>query len=174
MWLTLSHADIFTVRDVNPSFFVLVIIVLTRHNHSLTPSLIIMSPRSPPSSSDNDDHPVAAAHVQRAEHEASINRNPHPDFIRVQASRPDWSESHAASSSSSSWKFTKTRDPNWKWGQGGNDNGESLDKDHVEIDPYAPGRPSNFNYKLLISGIVPRPIGFYSTVSKDGELRIFP
>ncbi|KAK6379723.1 hypothetical protein LTS17_005796 [Exophiala oligosperma] len=131
-----------------------------------------MSPRSPLSSSDNDDHPVAAAHVQRAEHEASINRNPHPDFIRVQASRPDWSESHAASSSSSSWKFTKTRDPNWKWGQGGNDNGESLDKNHVEIDPYAPGRPSNFNYKLLISGIVPRPIGFYSTVSKDGVLNM--
>jgi flavin reductase (DIM6/NTAB) family NADH-FMN oxidoreductase RutF len=44
-----------------------------------------------------------------------------------------------------------------------------LDKKHVEIDPYAEGRPMIFNYKLLISGIVLRPIGFLSTQSVDGK-----
>jgi len=44
-----------------------------------------------------------------------------------------------------------------------------LDKKHVEIDPYAEGRPMMLNYKLLISGIVPRPIGFLSMQSVDGK-----
>lgn len=39
----------------------------------------------------------------------------------------------------------------------------------VEIDPYEEGRPAVFNYKLLISTIIPRPIGFISTTSKDGS-----
>lgn len=30
------------------------------------------------------------------------------------------------------------------------------------------GRPATFNYKLLISAIIPRPVGFVSTRSKDG------
>ena len=44
-----------------------------------------------------------------------------------------------------------------------------MDKKHVEIDPYAEGRPMMLNYKLLISGIVPRPIGFLSMQSVDGK-----
>ncbi len=43
-----------------------------------------------------------------------------------------------------------------------------MQKSHIEIDPYAEGRPPVYNYKLLISGITPRPIGFISTISKDG------
>ena len=39
----------------------------------------------------------------------------------------------------------------------------------MEIDPYQDGRPATFNYKLLISAIIPRPIGFVSTRSKDGS-----
>lgn len=39
----------------------------------------------------------------------------------------------------------------------------------MEIDPYEEGRPGISNYKLLISGIVPRPIGFISTRSADGK-----
>lgn len=39
----------------------------------------------------------------------------------------------------------------------------------MEIDPYEEGRPATFNYKLLISGIVPRPIAFVSTRSEDGS-----
>lgn len=39
----------------------------------------------------------------------------------------------------------------------------------MDIDPYQDGRPATFNYKLLISAIIPRPIGFVSTRSKDGS-----
>ena len=100
-------------------------------------------------------------HEQRADAEKHVGRNPHPDFSKVQASRPDWEEQ-------SQWHFTKTRKPDWKLGEGANDGGESLKKKHVEIDPYEEGRPAIFNYKLLISGIVPRPVGFISTRSEDG------
>ena len=59
--------------------------------------------------------------------------------------------------------------PDWKPGMGANDGGEWAKHDHVEIDPYQDGRPATFNYKLLISAIIPRPIGFVSTRSKDGS-----
>jgi hypothetical protein len=103
----------------------------------------------------------SAAHMHRSRHEASIKRNPHPDFKQVEESRPAWNASEA-------WRYTKTKDTKWEWGQGGNDKGESLKKDHIAIDPYAEGRPPAYNYKLMISGMIPRPIGFLSTVSKDG------
>ncbi|KAH8805270.1 flavoprotein oxygenase [Xylogone sp. PMI_703] len=84
----------------------------------------------------------------------------HPPFKDVEASRPPWHEDVGPT-------FTRTRKPDWKPGGGANDH--SFDgKKHVEIDPYAPGRNPNLNYKLLISAIVPRPIGFMSTLSKDG------
>lgn len=86
----------------------------------------------------------------------------HPDFKTVEASRPSWREDASPS-------YTKTRKPDWKPGEGATDGGENLKKSHVEIDPYAEGRPSTFNYKLLISAIVPRPIGFVSTTSADGK-----
>ena len=94
--------------------------------------------------------------------EAVIKRNPHGDFNKVQAARPDWD-------TSKHWNFTKTANPGWTYGSGANDGGECLKKDHVEIDPNAEGRPAASNYKLLISGIIPRPIGFLSTRSKDGK-----
>ncbi|KAJ9295087.1 hypothetical protein DTO271G3_6257 [Paecilomyces variotii] len=87
----------------------------------------------------------------------------HPDFKAVEASRPPWREDVSPS-------YTKTRKPDWKPGEGATDGGESLKKNHVEIDPYAEGRPATFNYKLLISAIVPRPIGFVSTTSADGKV----
>jgi flavin reductase (DIM6/NTAB) family NADH-FMN oxidoreductase RutF len=54
-------------------------------------------------------------------------------------------------------------------GQGATDNGAGLKKQHVEIDPFTEGRPWYLDYTLLISGIVPRPIGFVSTKSQDGR-----
>ncbi|GAD95446.1 hypothetical protein MYCGRDRAFT_48694 [Paecilomyces variotii No. 5] len=87
----------------------------------------------------------------------------HPDFKTVEASRPSWRDDASPS-------YTKTRKPDWKAGEGATDGGENLKKSHVEIDPYAEGRPSTFNYKLLISAIVPRPIGFVSTTSADGKV----
>ena len=95
--------------------------------------------------------------------ESQIKRNPHPDFKKVEASRPDWKED-------AKFDFTKTKQPEWKYGDGANDGGASLNKKYVEIDPYEDGRPPAFNYKLLISAVTPRPIGFCSTVSKDGML----
>lgn len=102
------------------------------------------------------------AHEQMLDGEAAIKRNPHGNFKEVEASRPAWREQ-------SEWSFTQTRNPSWQPGDGANDNGESLKHDHVDIDPYADGRPATFNYKLLISAIVPRPVGFVSTRSADGE-----
>jgi flavin reductase (DIM6/NTAB) family NADH-FMN oxidoreductase RutF len=99
-------------------------------------------------------------HTSRADAEGAVKRNPHPDFSKVQASRPDWA--------TSTFTFSKTKDPTWQWGSGANDSGESLTKKHIEIDPYAPNRSPVANYKLLISGIIPRPIGFLSTRSLDG------
>lgn len=102
-----------------------------------------------------------SGHEQRFDQEKTVGRNPHPDFSKVEASRPDWDPN-------TEWHFTKTKQPGWKLGQGANDGGASLEKKHVEIDPYEDGRPAVFNYKLLISGIIPRPIGFVSTRSEDG------
>ncbi|KAI1768986.1 hypothetical protein GGR53DRAFT_475202 [Hypoxylon sp. FL1150] len=97
--------------------------------------------------------------------EAEIKRNPHPDFKKVEASRPDFDHG-------SSFRYTKTIDPSWTFGSGANSTQDgTADKKHISIDPYEPGRPAPFNYKLLISGVVPRPIGFVSSVSADGRTR---
>lgn len=93
--------------------------------------------------------------------ESAVKRNPHGDFNKVQASRPDWDESKQ-------WHYTKTRNPSWTYGSGATDNPGAV-RSHVSIDPYAEGRQPVLNYKLLISGIIPRPIGFLSTRAKDGS-----
>lgn len=85
-----------------------------------------------------------------------------PDFDQLQASRPDFRRDAQLT-------FSKPPNPAWKNGDGANDNGESLKRDHVEIDPNEEGRPVASNYKLLISGMVPRPIALISTKSQDGQ-----
>ena len=92
--------------------------------------------------------------------EKLINRNPHGDFKTVEASRPKWD-------ATKSFDYSQTPKPDWAFGSGANDK-SSIDIPHVEIDPHAEGRPAVFNYKLLISAVIPRPIGFLSTRSKDG------
>lgn len=108
------------------------------------------------------EHASSNQHNSMMDGEAAVKRNPHPDFKKVEASRPDWHERQP------NWEFTKTKNPDWKLGGGANDGGEGVKKEHREIDPYAEGRPAVFNYKLLISAIIPRPIGFVATRSKDG------
>ncbi|KAH9989494.1 hypothetical protein F4779DRAFT_610394 [Xylariaceae sp. FL0662B] len=99
------------------------------------------------------------------EQEAQYQRNPHPDFKQVEASRPDWD-------SAAQIRYTKTAAPSWRFGDGANaEHAAAATKKHIAIDPYEPGRPAPFNYKLLISSIVPRPIGFVSTQSADGRSR---
>ncbi|KAL8761902.1 MAG: hypothetical protein Q9184_002006 [Pyrenodesmia sp. 2 TL-2023] len=73
----------------------------------------------------------------------TVNSNPHPDFVKVEASRLNWRHDDR-------WHLTKTVNPGWKLGDVANDEGDILKRDHVEIDPYADGRPAVFNYKLLI------------------------
>ncbi|KOS40012.1 hypothetical protein ACN38_g9121 [Penicillium nordicum] len=85
-----------------------------------------------------------------------------PEFEETQASRPDFRRDTEVT-------YTKSPNPTWKEGDGANDNGESLKKDHVEIDPNEEGRPVASNYKFLISGMVPRPIALVSTQSADGK-----
>lgn len=93
--------------------------------------------------------------------ESDIKRNPHPDFKKVEASRPAWDRD-------ATFKYTQTASPSWTPGSGANDLPVPSSAAHVTIDPYAEGRAPVNNYKLLISAIVPRPIAFISTVSKDG------
>lgn len=107
-----------------------------------------------------------AHHEQMADAEKAIKRNPHPDFKKVEASRPDWSHERQ-------WHFTKTIAPEWKFGDGANDK-SSASKSHIAIDPYEPGRPATFNYKLLISAVVPRPVGFCSTLGRNGKRNLAP
>lgn len=95
--------------------------------------------------------------------EDAIKRNPHPDFKKVEASRPPFD-------SSASLQFTQAPAPEWKFGDGSNGtDAGAVGKKHVAIDPYEDGRPAVFNYKLLISSVVPRPIAFLSTRSADGK-----
>lgn len=82
-------------------------------------------------------------------------------FAEAQSSRPDWDASVTQT-------HTKTVDPLKFW-QGATDHGVGQKKQHVEIDPFAEGRSWYLNYTLLISGIVPRPIGFVSIKSQDGQ-----
>ncbi|KAF1995711.1 hypothetical protein P154DRAFT_548360 [Amniculicola lignicola CBS 123094] len=105
--------------------------------------------------------PTAAPSEPKLDAEATIKRNPHPDFKKVEASRPPFN-------TSSQFHYTQTPSPSWTPGSGANTS-PPPSVPHREIDPYAPGRPAVHNYKLLISGIVPRPIGFVSTISADGE-----
>jgi flavin reductase (DIM6/NTAB) family NADH-FMN oxidoreductase RutF len=97
----------------------------------------------------------------RADAEKEIKRNPHGDFKAVEASRPPFD-------TSISFHYTQTPKPDWKPGSGPN-TPSSLTKPHRSINPYEDGRPVVHNYKLLISAIVPRPVGFVSTISADGK-----
>lgn len=84
------------------------------------------------------------------------------NFNEIQASRPEFKRDTEVT-------FTKPPKADWKTTEGATDGGESLKKNHVEIDPHEEGRPIANNYKLLISGIVPRPIALISTKSQDGQ-----
>ncbi|KAJ4301623.1 hypothetical protein N0V90_003716 [Kalmusia sp. IMI 367209] len=87
-------------------------------------------------------------------------------FDEIQSARPDFDHSRLPI------EVTKHPHPDWKYGDGMQDYNPA--SSHVEVDPYAPDRPMINNYRLLISGIAPRPIGFISTVSKDGAKNLAP
>ena len=91
--------------------------------------------------------------------ESTIKRNPHPDFAKVQATRPDFD-------TNDEFTFSKTPNPDWQYGSGSTNPSPHT---HISINPNDPSRPPALNYKLLISAIIPRPIGFLSTISSDGS-----
>ncbi|KAL2833301.1 hypothetical protein BDW59DRAFT_180074 [Aspergillus cavernicola] len=87
------------------------------------------------------------------------------DFSQTEAIRPPFNHSHPPI------PVTKSPYPDWSYGQGvpNNSNGTSAAKAHREIDPYAADRPVVNNYRLLVSGVAPRPVGFISTLSVSGD-----
>ncbi|RAL59753.1 hypothetical protein DID88_000382 [Monilinia fructigena] len=103
---------------------------------SLNTNLLQVSRKSTFNKPLSPNSKMSSLTQQRADHEKLINRNPHPDFKSVEASRSPWD-------SSQSWNLTQTVSPSWKLGSGANDNGESLKIPHIEIDPYEEGRPQS-------------------------------
>ncbi|KAF4980669.1 hypothetical protein FZEAL_3337 [Fusarium zealandicum] len=88
-------------------------------------------------------------------------------FDETIANRPDFDHSgHPI-------EVTKSPDPSWSYGEGVRTGPPPAteEKVHREIDPYSPDRSIGHNYRLLISGIAPRPIGFISTLSADGKTK---
>lgn len=98
--------------------------------------------------------------------ENQVKRNPHPDFKKVEQERPPFDVEKV-------WTYTRIPDIDWKVGSGANSD-EWKNHKKIVIDPYGEGRSPVDNYKTLISAIVPRPIGFVSTIGKDGKRNLAP
>lgn len=98
--------------------------------------------------------------------ESEVKRNPHRDFNKVESERDNFEASRV-------WHYTQIPDPAWQVGSGANSDEWKRHK-KITIDPYGEGRSPVDNYKTLISAIVPRPIGFVSTVSPSGERNLAP
>lgn len=102
---------------------------------------------------------TTAASVKKAESSYKIIDKV-ADFQKTQASRPDFDRCKKI-------EVTKHPNPEWTYGQGVQTHDASLN--HREIDPYDSDRPMVNNYRLLVAGIAPRPVGFVSTISGDGK-----
>ncbi|EME48417.1 hypothetical protein DOTSEDRAFT_39780 [Dothistroma septosporum NZE10] len=88
-------------------------------------------------------------------------RNPR-DFKATENARPEWDES-------SEFIWTKTKNPNWKIGDGAGNKNDPSKTHQISIDPHGPGRDPAFNYRLITSAVIPRPTAVVSTISKDGK-----
>ncbi|CAK4033884.1 related to conserved domain typically associated with flavo oxygenases, DIM6 NTAB family [Lecanosticta acicola] len=85
------------------------------------------------------------------------------DFKATENSRPDWDHERP-------FTWTKTREPDWKIGQGANLAPEKKSEiRQIPIDPFEPGRDPAYNYRLITSAVIPRPTAVVSTISQDGE-----
>lgn len=104
---------------------------------------------------------ATAAAAQKAEANYKIVDRA-ANFREKQAKRPDFEPDRPI-------EVTKHPNPQWTYGQGVD--GHDASTPHKEIDPYAADRPMVNNYRLLISGIAPRPIGLISTLSGDGKTK---
>ncbi|KAF8245520.1 hypothetical protein K440DRAFT_603556 [Wilcoxina mikolae CBS 423.85] len=86
----------------------------------------------------------------------------HPDFKTLESTRPPFPNTSVT--------YTKSPNPSWT----PSTPSSPPQTPHISIDPYSPTRSTGANYKLLISTIVPRPIGFISTVSPSGTHNLSP
>jgi flavin reductase (DIM6/NTAB) family NADH-FMN oxidoreductase RutF len=98
--------------------------------------------------------------------ESQVKRNPHGDFNKVEQSREPFE-------TDVKWHYTQIPKVDWTPGQGANDDSWKKHR-KLSIDPFAADRNPVDNYKLLISGVVPRPIGFVSSISGDGVKNLAP
>lgn len=89
----------------------------------------------------------------------------HPPFKQVELARPDFEDKP--------WHLVKTPAPEWKQGLGANSTEWSEHK-KIAIDPNSETRSPVDNYKLFITAITPRPIGFISTEGKEGQRNLAP
>lgn len=97
---------------------------------------------------------------------SATSQSRHPDFKTTEKSRPDFN---------SSSELTTTKAPSTEWGLGDGANSDEWKKHKkVSVAAYGPQRSPMDNYKLLISAITPRPVGFVSTVSKSGKRNLAP
>ncbi|GAA6008148.1 flavin reductase family protein [Rhodotorula paludigena] len=99
----------------------------------------------------------------------------HPPFKQVEASRPPFDPTET-------WQYSQTPAPDWVVGTGASGREDlpgvkegswTSDEGRVrEIDPKTTGALNL--YKMMISAITPRPIGFISTLNKAGEGNLAP
>jgi flavin reductase (DIM6/NTAB) family NADH-FMN oxidoreductase RutF len=100
-----------------------------------------------------------------ANRETPYKGSNHGDFKQIESSRPTWEEAATAP-----FQIIQTPDTAWTLGSGANKTHNPNGHKHISIAPWAPGRHPMNNYKLCISAVVPRPIAFVSTRSKDGKV----
>ncbi|CAN3372772.1 hypothetical protein DIURU_004739 [Diutina rugosa] len=93
-----------------------------------------------------------------------LSRMTYSEFKASVAHRPEFDPT-------ATFGLTKVPNPQWKLGQGANSDEWKRHK-KVELDPAERAGPEN--YKTLISGVVPRPIAFVSSVSPDGIANLAP
>lgn len=149
----ISNTDQEAFRDrSNPSLY--------RHTFHLTIATTMFSTGSESLRSSKDDVTVEQKVLQEVREGMSQG---------IQSTRPGFNHrTHI--------EVTRSPNPLWKYGHGAtveDDKAQTTRSSnrHREIDPYAHDRLMVHNYRLLISGIVPRPIGFLSTVSSDGKVK---
>ncbi|KAK9384910.1 hypothetical protein V1515DRAFT_640859 [Lipomyces mesembrius] len=69
------------------------------------------------------------------------------------------------------WHCTKTKAPEWVIGSGAND---ASWRNHRKVSMDPAERSVADNYRLLVSAIIPRPVGLVSTISRSGVLNLSP
>lgn len=118
-------------------------------------------------STSSQPHPQSQSHTKEQPQPPPptplIPRAP-TDFTKTQSTRPPFIPNKPIT-------LTQSPNPSWSYGSGVPNPSQHT---HISIDPYAPTRTPRSNYNLLISSILPRPIGFISTISLSGTKNLAP